>query len=800
MLQDIRIAVRRLRRRPGLALLAVATLGLAIGSIVPLFALVSAFFLRPLPFEDPGRLVHLWETNVRLGRLQSRVSLPNYLDWKEQSRSFEDLAIFNYTGEDLTGGTEPERISAGRVSANLVELLGVAPAMGRGFLPGEDAPGAAKVAVLMHGAWQQRFEGAGDVLGTTISIGGETYEIVGVMPPSFVFPLPITEILLPRKIDRVGAARDRRALQVVGRLRDGVTPEQAQAEMDAIARRLAERYPVENTDAGVNIIPLRQALNFAHDMFKVYSSALLLAGLLVLGMTCLNLSTLFLARVLTGRREFAIRIALGASRGRLVRQTFFESLVIALLAGAGGLALGSAAAKGFEMNVPTDLYRVGAIGVDGTVVAATLALSIVTAILFGALPALRAGKAEASTTLKDGGHASSSRDALKMQRGLVVTQMALAVVLLVGTLLGVRSFSALREVDLGFDPDSVATMLVVLPADRYGSAEERTAFHASVTERVEAIPGVRSAATVSLLPLNHEMNALEVHRAAERRSAEAAPTASSLRVTPHYFEVMRIPLLAGESFRGEMGVGSEPVVIVNRRLADRLWPGGNPIGNTVDVEGEDAPRRVIGVAGDTVHWELAGERPLQMYIPSLASPGSYFRIVARHEPAMTGVIGAMRDAIAALDPALAVTETRSLRAVVDEFLMPHGMVVVALTILSIGALLLAVIGVYGIMTFFVSRDRRSIGIRMAVGASRAVVMREVLRRALSLAAWGAAIGIAGALALGTVVGGVLYGVSVRDPIVLASVPLLLAAVATLASVVPAWRASRIDPMETLRVE
>ncbi|MGK2858455.1 MAG: FtsX-like permease family protein, partial [Thermoanaerobaculia bacterium] len=587
---------------------------------------------------------------------------------------------------------------------------------------------------------------------------------------------------------------------VVGRLRDGVTREEAQAEMNALARRLAGAYPVENADAGVNIVPLREALNFAHEMFKLYSSALVLAGLLVLGMACLNLSTLFLARVLSGRRELAVRVALGASRRRLISQTFFESLLIALFAGAGGLALGSAVSKGFESGVPADLYRVGTIGVDATVVIATVVLSLLTAILFGALPALRAGRSEAWTTLKDGGIAASSHDALKMQRGLVVTQMALAVVLLVGTLLGARSFSSLQDVDLGFDPDGIATMQVVLPEPRYGTPDQRAAFHAAVVERVAAISGVRAAATVDLLPLNHEMNALEVREPGAEVTRDLAPTASTLRITPGYFDVMRIPLLAGESFRDGAGVASEPVVIVNQRLAGRIWPGADPLGRMLLIEGEDAPRRVIGVAGATVHWEIAGERPLQMYIPALASPGSYFRILARHEPGIAGGMAAIREAIAEIDPTLPVTETRTMRAVVDEYLQPHGLVVVALTILSAGALLLAVIGVYGIMTFLVSRDRRSIGIRMAVGASRGVVVREIVRRGLTLAAWGAAIGLAGAVALGSVLRGALYGVSVYDPITLAAVPLLLAAVAALASIVPALRASRIDPIETLRAE
>ncbi len=803
MFQDLRYGARMLIKQPGFSAIAVLTLALGIGANAAVFSFVNAFLLRPLPFKQPDQLVHLWGTDRRQGFDQLRVSLPNYLDWKAQNTVFADLGVFNYTEENLSAGAEAERVNVGRISANVFDLLGAQPAVGRTFQMGEDKAGHGQVVVLSHRFWQRRFGGRSQVLGQTINLNEGVYTIIGVMPPEFAFPLLTTEIWAPRLLDPAQSSREQRFLQVFGRMKRGVTIAQAQAEMNVIAGRLEKEYAKENAGSGVSIEPLQNALNFADDVIRPMSVVLVIAVAFVLLIACANVASLMLSRAVGRAREIAIRSALGAGCLRIIRQLLTESLLVSLLGGALGLALASWAVNGMAQVIPEDLYRVGQIAVERQALVFTLALCLLTTFLFGLAPALQASKPNLNESLKEGGAAGVGRRRQRLHSLLVVGEIGLSLALLAGAALMIQTFLRMQRANAGFQSRSVLTMKLILTGPRYAADQSKAAFHRQVIEAITAQPGVISAATVNYLPLNHEYDVAEFDLAGRPAAADKALTATSIRISPDYFNAMGIPVLRGRAFTARDDEGREPGVSINQALAERFLPNADPVGQRLVLkQREQADRAVsiLGVAGDTRHAELNDRTEWQIYFPMGRQPERYFYLVVRTTSDPQTAIAAARSAINSVDRTLPITAIRPLAQVVEEFLLPQCGLSIVLIILAAGALLLATVGIYGVISNFVNQRRREIGIRMALGACANDILRLVIGQGMRLVLIGVLIGLAMAVGLTRLMTGLLFGVNATDPFTFAGVALLLAAVALLACCIPARRAVKTDPTAALRCD
>jgi len=806
-MKDVRYAVRGLVGNPGFTVVAVLVLALGIGSLTPTFSLINAYLLRPLPFAEPDRLVHLWETAPRQSFFMSRVSYPNFRDWRERSESFEDMAGFNYSSETLTGVEQPERIGSGRVSANVFDVLGVPPALGRGFREGEDRPGNTGVVILSHGYWQSNFGGDPEVLGRTLELNREQHTIIGVMPAEFVFPLVTTKIWVPWALDEASRPRDSRFLQVVGRLAPGVTMQEAQAEMTSIAGALQAEFPEANADAGVNVVDLRSALNFAYEVLQLMSVILLVAGGFVLLIACANVSGLLLARAFGRNREVAIRTALGASRAQLVRQFLTESVLLAAAGGALGTFLAYWLVGTLSRAIPADLYRVGEIDIDVSTLLFTLGITLVTALTFGLVPAMRASNVHLTAALKNDRSTTSSRGGMRLRRALVAGQVALALVLLTGTMTMVRALADMSEAETGFDARGVMTMLLVLDTELYPETQQVLNFHTRVAEEIAGIPGVVAAATVNHLPLNNEADARPFTVPGNEVPGDAElPMAIALHVSPDYFGVMGVPVLAGRTFDSRDTRDTMRVVMINDLFAERHWPGTDPIGEQM-LLGE-TPVRVVGVVADSRHVDLA-ERDEKVYLPISQNARRYFRVVTRVAGDPGDATAAIRQAVWNVDADLPITDVRSLEQVVVDALLPQRMLSTILGALSLGAALLAAIGIYGMIAFIVSQNTREMSIRIALGATGASVMSQVLKDGMRMTLVGVAVGLIGGVGVTRLLAALItmpqgQGNMVQsggfDAWSFLAVPLALIGLAALACFFPARRATRVDPIVAMRAE
>jgi putative ABC transport system permease protein len=796
---DVRHGLRLALRQPGSTLASVIVLGLGIAAVTGGFTIVDAFLLRPLPFADPDRLVHIWSTQQQTGVDSGRTSLPDVEAWA-RATSLTGVAAFNYTEEDLTGNARPERIDAARVSANLFDVLGVSPQVGRAFAPGEDRPGRARVAIVSRRFADQRFGGSTNALSRTIEIAGVRHTIVGIMGEDFVFPLPLTQVWLPYAFDPSTYTWEHQPLQVVARLAPTATFTAAEQEVAALTRAVGEPHGEAGRQRGARFESLRSALNFADEGFRIAGPVMLFAASLILLAACANVSSVLLGRAITRAREVAVRSAVGASRLRLFRQFLFESVAMAVAALGLGLVLAEWWLWWVQGLLPLDLYRVGEIAIDPRTLAVAVLAAVVAMVFAAGLPAVRFGRADLLGVLRmDGTSSTMSPRAAKLQTALLVVQVTFSVALLGSALVALSVVRHLSDREPGFDRDRVLTMKFILGAERYPNAAAVRAFHERALMEVKTAAGVESAAIVNHLPLNHESSPVAYALPGEQPDASRQRrTAIAVDVSAGYFQTMGIALREGRDFDARDTHDSLPVAIVNRTLASRVWGSASPLGRQLELGTSGTRVTVVGVADDVRQRELVGEPEPILYSAMPQVARRHARLVVRTSGEPSAITDAVQAAVWRADASLPLTEVRSLDQVVVDFLLPQRAMTISMTNMGITGLAVTAIGLYGVLAVFVAQRRREIGVRMALGATRHAVVRTIVWRSLRTTTIGLVLGLVASAFMTRSLTAVLPGASALDPVAIGGTFALLALVAFTASYLPARRATRIDPLVVLR--
>ena len=796
--QDLRFSARTLARNPAFTIAAVLALALGIGANTAIFSVVNAVALRPFPWKDSGRLVRIWESAPQLGWPRFSTSIPNFIDWRAQNHVYEDIAAWRGAELNLTGLEEAQRVEGGAVTASFFTTLGVQPSRGRFFLPDEEKPGAdARVAVISHGLWTRSFGADPKIVGRTLVLNGADSTVVGVLPESFQWVLP-SDILVPLVLDPA-ANRSNHVLIVMGRLRPGVTLERADAEMNGIAARLAAQYPDSNKGWSTQQAQVaRWIVN--RDVRRALLVLTAAVGFVLL-IACANVTNLLLARAAGRRREIAIRAALGAGRMRVVRQLLTESALVGLAGGGAGLLLALWGVDLLRSLNPQTIPRIDEVSVDLRVLAFTLGLSLLTSLVFGLAPALQSSRPDVADALKEGGRGAPTGSMRHRARSALVTaEVAFSLVLLVGAGLLLRSFWRLTRVDPGFAPAGVVTMKINLPESKYPSAGEIQTFYEALFARLRAHPGVAGVATVSIVPFGYGNTANEVVIEGRPDDPGGAKASADWRlVSPGYFRAMGIPLHEGRDFESRDGAGPG-VVVVSEAMARRYWPGADPIGKRMRPRGGKDWMTVVGVAGDVAHRGLDEAPAPLLYFCAYSSNWNPMSLVVRTGSDPASVTTAARDAVHALDRDLPVSEVSTLESLRDASVAPQHFNTLLLALFAVLALTLASVGIYGVMAYAVSQRTHEIGIRMALGSPRRDVLRLIVAQAMRPTLAGIVLGLTAALAATRLMQSLLFGVSPRDPVTFLAVAAILVAVALAACLVPARRASRVDPMTALRYE
>ena len=804
LLQDLRYAVRTLLNKPGFALIAVMTLALGTGASTAIFTFVDAALLRGLPYKSPERLYHLFESTPQKEFAQREFSYPDYQDY-QQNEVLEGVGAYTGGGAIWSGRGEPERLAAPAASANFFQVLGVQPVIGRSFMPHEDKPGSQRVAMLTYGMWQRRFGGDPNILGQSLTLNGDDYTVIGVLPPSFQFAFragDLWRIYQPNQ-----QQQERRSLHgtnLIGRLKPGVTAEQAQRELSVIASRIEHDHNTSHAGTGLKFVPLQEQV-----VGQVKPILLVLLGAVgfVLLIACANVASLLLTRSLGRQKEVAIRAALGASRWRVMRQLLTESVLLSLVGGVVGLLIAYWGVHALVAVLPdaqlNALPFLKSLNLDSRMLAFSFGLSLVTGMVFGLAPALQSSRPDLNEVLKEGGRNTAAGAGQRLRSALVMTEIALAVVLLVGAGLMMKSLLRLLQSNIGFNPENVLTMSVVLPAAKYTDNNRQIAFYDQLQERVQALPGVTGAGTVNILPLQGG-NTTRFNIEGDPIPPPGQETEANIRIVNEtYFQTLGIPITAGRAFDARDKPNAPTVVMINKTAADRLFAGRDPIGRRLVYPSVQAPPvQIVGVVGDVKIGGLDDAIRPVLYYPFRQNNGLGTSLVVRTTADPNALAGAIRDAMHGLEPDVAIFNVNPMTELIGNspaaFMRRFPALLIG--IFAGVALLLASIGIYGVVSYSVSQQTHHIGVRMALGAQAADILRMVLKQGLTLAVVGIAVGVVAALGLMRLLRSLLFEVQTTDAATFGFVIGTLFVVALLACYLPARRATRVDPLVALRYE
>ncbi|HET9984370.1 MAG TPA: ABC transporter permease [Longimicrobiales bacterium] len=809
LLHELRVAARRLRRAPGFTVIVVLTLALGIGANTAIFSVVNSLLLKPLPYPEPARLATIEHHYPGLNDLHAPVSAAGFRKYRDDTRSFESVAVETGWGPALTGYGEPQRLRGARVSGLWFRTYGVAPALGRAITPADDEPGANQVVVLSDGLWRRVFGADGGIIGRKVLLNGTPYDVIGVMPRGFEdFYNRDVELFTPVALtpEQFAQGWGNEYLSLTARLKPGVTTQAAAVEMDRIAVQV-RADPAAGRDGGwgLTVTSLDEK---AKGKLRPVLLVLLGAVGFVLLIACANVANLLLVRA-TGRvKETAIRAAMGAERWQVVRGTLTESVLLAALGGGLGLLLAGWGVSLLPKLAPERMRALQDVGIDGVVLVFTLVVAVLTGLVFGLVPALQSARPDLQETLREGGRGGTAdRSGLLVRRLLVVAEVALALTLLTGAGLLVRSFARLQGVDPGFDPKNVLTFQLALPSGRYPSDTAQIAFFDQVLERLATVPGVKAAGATSVLPFGGSWStgsfAIEN---LQPKKGEPGPWGDIRVVSPDFLRTLRVPLLKGRTFTPQDRLGAPPVAVVDEELVRRYWPAQDPIGKRITFDDPTAAGdtahwiSVVGVVGHTKHEGLDADARVQLYLPYEQNGSSVMSVVLRTAGDPNRVVPLARAAVQAVDRDQPLARVRTLDSLVGDSLGERRLSMTLLAAFATVALLLAALGIYGIMAHLVTQRTRELGVRMALGAATGDVLGLVLRQGMGLAAAGIAFGLVGALSLTRLMTSQLYSVRATDPATFATVAVVLGAVALLATAVPALRAARVDPVEALRQE
>ena len=811
--QDLRFGARMLAKQPGFAVIAIITLALGIGATTAIFSLINSVLLRPLPFAEPERIVALGQTWPKSRNELSSLSYRNFADLRTQNRSFEQMSAYYPNTFTLTGEGKPQRLIGTVVTHDFFSVLRVQPLLGRGFTAADDAAGGGAdgmPVVLSHQLWQKNFGGDSNILGRKLKLGGNDYTVIGVMPAGFSWPImaqPVevwTSIALDARLTNDGSilqSRGWRTWEAMGRLKAGVTLEQARADLDAIAKSLEQQFPKQNKDAGISAKPM---VSFMVGDLSYLLTILFGAVLCVLLIACTNVANLLTVRAAARRREIAIRAAMGAGQWRIVRQLLTESLLLSIVGGTLGLLLAVWGADGLRALAPESVPRLNETGIDWRVLLFAVGVSLLNGTLFGLIPALQSARTDLNTAFKDGSvTATEGRGRKRLRSVLVTAELALSLVLLTGAGLLLQSFMRLQRVDPGFDPRNLTTFNIELGSERFEKAEPAIAFFHDLQERLKTMPGVTSVGMASFLPLggSDPSTGFEI-----KGQPAGKDLIGGIRiVTPDYFRTMGIALKQGRDFTDRDTLTSTPVVLVNQSFAKKFFPNESPLGKYLKPSfgTYNTPPRdfeIVGIVGDVRHEGLRHDAPPEFYLPNAQMPFGAMTVIIRSDVPTSALIPAATDIVTELDKDTPLYGVRTLNEYISRSLSSQRLYMTLLVIFAALAVLLAAVGLYGVMSYAVGQRTQEIGIRMALGASQREVVGLVVRQGMIMIAVGVAMGVVASLALTRVLQSLLFGVTATDAITFTMVALLLSGIALLSCWLPARRAAQIDPMIALRYE
>jgi putative ABC transport system permease protein len=815
LLQDIRYSIRMLLKQPGFSFVIILVLALGIGINTTIFSLINTVLLHPLPFKDPDKIVMIWETDLKKGVNRSIVSPANYLDWKEQNRVFENTSAWRFWFFNLTGGDMPERLQGFQVSSSFFPLLGVEASLGRTFLPEDEQTGRDSVVVLSHGLWQRRFGADPEIIGRHVTIDGEKYTIVGVLPAQFrLFKVLNRELDLwvPLAIDPKQFSRDDHSINVYARLKPGITLEQAQSDINSIADRLEQEYPSTNTGRGAIIVPLReQLIQKARPILLM----LFVAVLLVLTIACANVANLLLARSATRQGEMAIRMALGASRFRIARLLLTDGLLLALLGGGAGLIFSLWGIDLLNTFIPhRAISRINEFSADRQVIGFTVFVSLITGIIFGLFPALSLSDKKLMESLKQGGsNLSSSFRRMRILNSLVVVEIALAVMLLIGAALTIKSAVLLGRIDRGFDQKDLLTMQIWLSRAGYNKSRDIAEFYRKALDRIESIPGVESASAINFLPLSRLSDIVNftIEGATAPPTPKEQPSARYYVIDAQYFKTMKVPLLRGRYFTINDDDETNGVIIINETMARRYWPDEDPVGKRIKPsfpvgkapwrpESSNNSLTIVGIAADIKEDGLENSSLPQIYLPYLQNPSLLMNFVVRTGTDSMKFADQIQREIWAVDKDQPVYNIKLYEEIISDSFAESRIFTLLLSIFAVISLVLAAIGIYGVISYCVSERTHEIGIRIAIGAQTGDILKMIVREGFIITSIGTGIGIFSAFLLTRVLSSLLFGVSSTDLEIFTLIPVLLYIVALFACYIPARRATKVDPMVALRNE